>query len=301
MSITMQSVLIPAGLSPSGVSNWNNHIGITSGNPHGVTAGMLGLGTSDSPTFGGLAVNSTGTTQLLADFQVGGASKARIDHGGMLTATGSTCGGFYSSNSYGYMTNFGNTRYAFSSTGANAALQLVTAGTTRVSVDGTSGVVGINTALGSIAGQLHVTNSNINNPTLVIQAISGQIGNQTSWRNPSGAENAYVDINGYAKFGGVSLQASSVYAFGIADPMGGGYSKIYSGGVSKWIKANTDAIDRAQIDSSGMWLMGAQGVHALGLGDPTANGSWRIVGDGANLLIQKLVSGTWITKSTITG
>lgn len=42
MSIASQQAFIPVGLNPSAVGAWNNHIGITSGNPHGVTAAMVG-------------------------------------------------------------------------------------------------------------------------------------------------------------------------------------------------------------------------------------------------------------------
>lgn len=38
----------------------------------------------------------------------------------------------------------------------------------------------------------------------------------------------------------------------------------------------------------------------LNIGDPSANGSWRIVQDGNNLSVQKLESGTWVEKGAFT-
>ena len=39
---------------------------------------------------------------------------------------------------------------------------------------------------------------------------------------------------------------------------------------------------------------------AVYLGDRTTNGSWRIIPEGVNLVVQKRESGLWVTKSTIT-
>lgn len=40
-------------------------------------------------------------------------------------------------------------------------------------------------------------------------------------------------------------------------------------------------------------------TQALNLGDPDVDNSWRLIVVGTNLEIQKRVSGTWVTKSTI--
>jgi hypothetical protein len=40
-------------------------------------------------------------------------------------------------------------------------------------------------------------------------------------------------------------------------------------------------------------------AEAIYLGEETTDGSWRIVRSGNDLVIQRLVLGTWTTKSTI--
>jgi len=40
---------------------------------------------------------------------------------------------------------------------------------------------------------------------------------------------------------------------------------------------------------------------AIYLGDPTADGSWRIIISGSDLLVQKLITAVWTTKQTIAG
>lgn len=42
-------------------------------------------------------------------------------------------------------------------------------------------------------------------------------------------------------------------------------------------------------------------VDSIYFGAPKTNGSWRIIVSGSDLLIQRLISGAWTTKSTITG
>jgi hypothetical protein len=55
---------------------------------------------------------------------------------------------------------------------------------------------------------------------------------------------------------------------------------------------------KAAVVSDDYVQCGATG--AFNLGNPTTDGSWRIVISGVNLLIQKRESGSWVTKQTIT-
>ena len=48
-------------------------------------------------------------------------------------------------------------------------------------------------------------------------------------------------------------------------------------------------------------LAGSGSQGKVEIGDPTVDGSWQIIIDGANLKHQKRVSGAWVTKDTISG
>ena len=74
-----------------------------------------------------------------------------------------------------------------------------------------------------------------------------------------------------------------------------------AGGSFWWRDRDASNVGRASLDSSNgnFCLQGSIGLYATP--GTVADGDWQIVKSGADLLIQKRVSGAWVTKSTISG
>lgn len=148
--------------------------------------------------------------------------------------------------------------------------------------------VGINTS--SPEAQLHVVPGAIDRVGVKVQAMSGQSVNLQEWKNSVGTTVTFISSAGY-------LGANAFYATTFNDNAGSAYARFFFGGLNKNLTFNTDNTDRHRTDSTGLWLMGAAGLHSFGLGDPAADNSWRLILDGSNnLLTQQRVGGVWATK-----
>jgi hypothetical protein len=130
----------------------------------------------------------------------------------------------------------------------------------------------------------------------IVDMPSGATANIAAWK-VAGVDKVYITSGG-AIFS-TQFNATSGYLTNINDAGSGNNCRMVMGGAAKHITYNTNNVDRCRVDASGMWLFGT--THSFGLGDPSTDGSWRLAVSGADLLIQKRVTGAWQTKSTIIG
>jgi hypothetical protein len=315
-TVEWQPLDMPADVNQAHVEMWNSayaHISLQN-NPHQVTAAQAGadpagsasgaitahlgefvhgdishtnranldsinqaLGTGSSVAFAGLTVDVGVIRQRGLPGTFSFTISANDENGPRLQL-----GSFATPNAYfevGAWSNINN----FDSKARD--LRLYTDAGDGLRLKKTTGIVGINQSAPS--AQLHVNTGAVDRPALVAQGIAGQSANVFECRNSAGSARFMVlDSGSFRSYG-------TAFCGTYADTDSATYSKLVHGGTNKTITLNTNNADRHRTDSSGLWLMGAAGTHAYGLGDPAADGSVRLVQSGMDISFDKREAGAW--------
>jgi len=95
--------------------------------------------------------------------------------------------------------------------------------------------------------------------------------------------------------GGFSGGFDTAYIDGI---MTDNTATLYAGALDFWTTdpGDTGPSKKMRLDQNGIT---SSDNNAFNFGDPTADGSWRIIRSGNNLIIERRVLGSWVTKETI--
>jgi hypothetical protein len=281
-----------------------------------------------SPTFGGnLTVSGTGTSSIGGNTKIGNPANANqrlvVDGavagvGAITTNTGLSGGYLYSDGGTGGVVaawNGGNYS-ALSILGSTVTIGTGASGTTAATIS-SSGNVLIGTNVDSSALLQVGTNTTtaaggmkFGTDTSLYRSAAGQLRGPSSFIDATFAssglffgasmtlqanDNVLIKTNGSvtaltldssqnATFAGtVTAQSTGTHTFGTTNTV------TMAAGVLT-AKAAVVSLDYVQCGATG----------AFNLGNPTTDGSWRIVISGVNLLIQKRESGSWVTKQTIT-
>lgn len=104
------------------------------------------------------------------------------------------------------------------------------------------------------------------------------------------AENWGVSANGSLIRMAITLNGTTTQAIAADIRTLSGAPAMIINGAGGLPTSTLDVVGSVEIGSGDAYLMG----------DPTTNGSWRIIRSGDNLLMQRRESGTWTTKQTIT-